>query len=252
MKIRSMYLLGILLVFIFISPSSSQVLIDNRGEGIGIVINGPIRRETQFEFVRAIADIPQQFWKEIVYVLNSPGGSPDAALYIAEAIRGTSSIVLTLSGSECASACFLLLAAAKTKLLVADAFIGIHSAQTLGAGENWDALAVTAIMAKYASHYGIPDAIIGKLVRTPAAGMAQLTIHEMQSLPGATVQTRSAMLISDLIKNAVPVDSYRAGVTAGQLIASNVKWAGKSCNFSSSQFQRGCTDGYRQLRAGAR
>src|ERR1700730_2681989 len=91
-------------------PVAAEVLIDTRPEGIGIVIDGLITRETGFEVVRAIADIPQNHLKDVVYVLNSPGGSPVVAFDIAKAIADTSSFAIILSGSECASACFLMLA----------------------------------------------------------------------------------------------------------------------------------------------
>src|SRR5215204_4648445 len=137
----------------------AEVLVDRREEGIGVVISGPITRETGFQFVRAIADVPLSLWNEMVYVLNSPGGSPKVATNIAGSIRETSSFVMVLSGSECSSACFILLAAAKIKIIAPDALISVHSAQTKGAGEDWDALAMTAAVAKIVAGYGIPDAL---------------------------------------------------------------------------------------------
>ncbi|MGH7194490.1 MAG: hypothetical protein ACREJM_13305, partial [Candidatus Saccharimonadales bacterium] len=53
-----------------ISPGLARVLIDKRDSGIGIVINGPITRETDFEFVRAIADIQVSDLVGVAFVLN--------------------------------------------------------------------------------------------------------------------------------------------------------------------------------------
>jgi ATP-dependent protease ClpP protease subunit/predicted DNA-binding WGR domain protein len=225
-------------------PVAAEVLIDTRPEGIGIVINGLITRETGFEVVRAIADIPQNHLKDVVYVLNSPGGSPVVAFDIAKAIADTSSFAMIQSGSECASACFLMLAAAKSKLMAPDALIAVHSARTEGRGEDWDALATTAGMGKILSRYGIPAAIIGKMVSTPASEIMRLTVAEMQSLPGAEIRG-GGMRFQDFTRNAVPVDEYRAGLTAGKLIAAHMAWAGNRCDFVSSRFQAGCLDGLR-------
>ena len=151
---------------------------------------------------------------------------------------------MILSGSECASACFLMLAAAKTKLMAPDALIAVHSARTEGRGEDWDALATTAGMGKILSRYGIPAAIIGKMVSTPASEIMRLTVAEMQSLPGAEIRG-AGMRFQDFTRNAVPVDEYRAGLTAGKLIAAHMAWAGNRCDFVSSRFQAGCLDGLR-------
>jgi Clp protease len=226
------------------NPSPAKVFVDTRPEGIGIVISSSITRETGFEVVRAIADIPKNYLGEIVYVLNSPGGSPKIAFEIAKAIADTSSVAMVLSGAECASACFLMLAAAKTKLMAPDALIAVHSAQTVGRGEDWDALATTAGMGKILAGHGVPPAIIGKLVSTQASEITRLTVPEMQSLPGAELRG-GGVRFQDFIRNAVPVDEYRAGLTAGELMAAHMAWAGSRCDFNSPRFQAGCLDALR-------
>jgi hypothetical protein len=81
-----------------------------------------------------------------------------------------------------------MLAAAKSKLMAPDALIAVHTARTEGRGEDWDALATTAGIGKILSRYGIPAAIIGKMVSTPASEIMRLTVAEMQSLPGAEIR----------------------------------------------------------------
>lgn len=225
-----------------IVPADADVGIDWQGRDAGLVIDGPITIETTFYLGWASFEVSHEHGEVLAYVVNSPGGSVFQAELIAHDMYKTATPIIIFSGSVCASACFLLLAAARIKMISPDAAIGIHSARTPGIGEDRDALAATAEMAKQAAAYGIPDAIIGKLVRTPPDDLSVLTPDEIRTIPGATVaQSRD---FRSMTKSAVPVDKYLAGYGAGAYIA-----AGKSnyagCNFPTPAFQAGCLKGLR-------
>ena len=68
-------------------------------------------------------------------------------------------------GALFASACFLLFAAGKGKVVHPRAKIAVHSA-SVGSLENPAALAATTAMARDAAALGVPAGILGKMVMT--------------------------------------------------------------------------------------
>ena len=121
-----------------------------------------------------------------------------------------------------------------------DALIGIHSATSVGVGEDTGALAATATMARQAAAYGVPDALIGKLVRMPASSLARLSAAEIRSIPGAVVA--QSVSYSGFVAHAVPVGMAITGYSAGAYIAAGLS-SKKACDFPSPQFQAGCVRG---------
>ena len=99
-------------------------------------------------------------------VLNSPGGSVLEAQDMAKLIRDSGAAVLVPANAVCASACFMLFAAARNKLVEPGAMVGVHSASVAGGNETMDTLGVTTLMARSAAAYGVPAAITGRMVTT--------------------------------------------------------------------------------------
>ncbi|MBV8094802.1 MAG: hypothetical protein JO110_16565, partial [Acetobacteraceae bacterium] len=144
-----------------------------------------------WSFVRGLSSTD----RIIAIALNSPGGSIVEAAKLARVIRREGVPVIVPSGGGCASACFLMFAAAQKKVAAADAVIGVHSASLLG-HENLLTMGFTTAMARSAAEYGVPAAIIGRMVQTPPGTLARLTHQELASmgviiLP-ASAEARSA------------------------------------------------------------
>jgi hypothetical protein len=117
--------------------------------------------------------------------LDSPGGNVLEADDITIGIRRTGLTVVVPSGSQCSSACFLIFAAAPRRVVAADALIGVHSASE-GGDETANSLALTTAIARKAAEFGVPPAIIGKLVQTPPERTTWLTPADLASM-GVTV-----------------------------------------------------------------
>jgi len=117
--------------------------------------------------------------------LDSPGGNVLEADDIAVAVRRMKLPVIVTNGSECSSACFLIFAAASHRYVGVDALIGVHSAEENGK-ETAGSMALTTAMAREAAEFGVPAAIIGKLVQTPPERATWLTPSDLASM-GATV-----------------------------------------------------------------
>ena len=113
-------------------------------------------------------------------VLNSPGGAVIAGRDMARFLRTRGVPVLVPKNAVCASACFLLFAAASTKIAEPGARIGVHSASVSGGRETTDTLGVTTLMAREAAAYGVSPAITGRMVTTKPGDMAWLTPDELR------------------------------------------------------------------------
>jgi uncharacterized protein len=115
------------------------------------------------------------------FFVDSPGGSIVEASKIAELISKTDTPVTIPGGSQCSSACFLLFAAARRRIMAPDALIGVHSVSE-GDRESLAAMAVTTAFAREAAAYGVPPVIIGKMVQTQPGRMAWLTPTDLQPM----------------------------------------------------------------------
>ncbi len=111
--------------------------------------------------------------------LSSRGGNLLEGLRLATTVRNTR--LSTGVAGQCASACFLVFAGGAGKLVLDGARIGVHSASYEGA-ENTLSQAVTTQMARKAAEFGVPAAIIGKMVTTPPDHMTWLTRDDLLSM----------------------------------------------------------------------
>ncbi len=135
------------------------------------------------DYARFAADIarvaPGQ--RVLALALDSPGGSVAEAVRLSDLIRHDRLGVFIPSDAKCASACFLLLAAAPRRFAGSDALIGVHSASEAGA-ETQESLAVTTEMARFAADFGIPPVILGKMVETGPQRMEWLTRGDLAAM----------------------------------------------------------------------
>jgi hypothetical protein len=127
-----------------------------------------------------VATLPQS-GHILSFFVDSPGGNIVEAEKIAAFINKTGTTVTIPSGSQCASACFLLFAAAAHRFMAPDALIGVHSASENGE-ESLATMGFTTALARDVAAYGVPPAIIGKMVQTEPGRMAWLTPSDLQPM----------------------------------------------------------------------
>ena len=111
--------------------------------------------------------------------LSSPGGNLMEGVRLATTIRNTG--LATGAFGTCASACFLIFAAGTRKFAFEGARIGVHSASVQGV-ETTGSQAMTTQMARTAADFGVPPAVIGKMVTTAAADVAWLSQDDLRSM----------------------------------------------------------------------
>jgi hypothetical protein len=113
--------------------------------------------------------------------LNSKGGNLWEGTNLAQTVRRSELATIVAEGKYCVSACFLIFAAGSKRLAGSGAFIGVHSASELGR-DNAGAQAATTAMARNASTFGVPPAIIGRMVTTRPHEVAWLSLAELRSM----------------------------------------------------------------------
>jgi hypothetical protein len=119
---------------------------------IVILMSGPIRRGDLDKLHAFIRNRTKDVHGLYGFALNSPGGDLLEAEAISQFIRKVNALTIVGDGDLCASACFLLFAAA------------------------------TTAMARDAATLGVPPAIIGKMVTMPARGVDFLSRQDLASM----------------------------------------------------------------------
>ena len=146
---------------------------------------------------RIVADDPARLAKALrrgdfaALLLNSPGGSVLAARDMARLVHNLRVPVVVPSRAVCASACFLLYAAARDKVAEPGAMIGVHSASVSGGNETMDTLGVTTLMAREAALYGVPPVVTGRMVTTAPGQMAWLSRQELEAMGARIAPSRA-------------------------------------------------------------
>jgi len=114
--------------------------------------------------------------------LNSRGGNLLEGIKLADAVRFGRMSTNVGKDAACASACFFIFAAGNTKFASYDARIGVHGASDRNGEETVQSGAATVSMARIAQDFGVPSAIIGRMVVTPPDDMVWLTPQDLQSM----------------------------------------------------------------------
>ncbi len=113
--------------------------------------------------------------------LDSEGGFVLEGISLASEIAASNIPVYVAPHKKCWSACFLLFAAARNKLVFTGASIGIHSAGLDGV-ETDGSVIVTMIMAKFLENCHVPAKIIGRMLLAGNNQVAWLSADELTSM----------------------------------------------------------------------
>ncbi len=211
------------------------------GEGTALLLQGRI---VEGDPARLSAALRRT--RPAVLVLNSPGGSVLAARDMARVIHSLPVPVVVPNRAVCASACFLLYAAALNKVAEPGAMIGVHSASVSGGNETMDTLGVTTLMAREAALYGVPAAITGRMVTTAPGQMAWLSRQELKSM-GARIGP-SQTTTADRVRPGSDVDrksDWTRGFEQGQAAGGGGSCAAPAGVGNAADFELGCWSGQR-------
>ena len=154
------------------------------GKTVAITVSGMIMLSCKARVAQVVAEATRKFPKaKLYFVLNSPGGSLATAMQMARIVANDRAPVLVPAHAMCASACFLILAAARTKYVAPSAHVGVHSAAEVRPGnETEGSKAVTTDFARLLAQLSVPSEIIGRLVETPPGAIYWLSPEELMTM----------------------------------------------------------------------
>ncbi len=144
-------------------------------QSVGEIIPGDMGRLQEF-----LGNLPATD-RIFGFALDSPGGNVGEAAKFAAFVHSLGTTTGVTAGSKCVSACFLVFVAGAHKLVARDALVGVHSASDDGQ-ETTQSMAVTTAMARDAAAFGVPPAIIGKMVEATPGRMEWLTHQDLASM----------------------------------------------------------------------
>ena len=174
-----------------------------------------------------------------VLALDSPGGNIVASQSLAATIKQAGLGVFVGNVGVCASACFLLYAAGTSKFYMPGAKIGVHSA--IGGGyETPGSMAMTTVMARTAADLGVPDAIVGRMIRTPPGAIAWLSNAELASMGAVNLDADTGPAKPPPMASVSP--PAPAPAPPAVALAQPVRPGSVPADSSSASYQRGLSE----------
>ena len=114
--------------------------------------------------------------------LSSVGGLVGEAVLMAEAVRDGGVGTEVRDGAVCASACFDIFAAGRTKMVGVGARVGVHGAAERPGVETEGGRAATVTEARRLKALGVSDTVVGRMVVTPPSSIAWLTPDDLSGM----------------------------------------------------------------------
>jgi peptidoglycan hydrolase-like protein with peptidoglycan-binding domain len=140
-----------------------------------IVLNAEISPTTPRDFDRAIEARPNAR----ILVLNSPGGSVDSALVVAQEIRRRGIKTYVPSGMGCYSACAYIFFAGENR--IADGELGVHQISQDVADNVMTQMTIGDILDAL-DEFGVQHQVISYMLRTPPSDMYTFSRLELTDL----------------------------------------------------------------------
>jgi len=179
MHLAASLILAAALSWLGIAHSWSATIqrIDNGSSPAFFVIDGTIEDGDDARF------IDQVLGMEIaVIILNSDGGSIDAAIKIGQAIRLKGFGTFVADGAICASACGLVWLAGQPRFMTEHPQIGFHAAYDMTDGTPREKGAPNAVIGAYLGALGLSQRVILYVTTAPPDGMQWLSLEDASSL----------------------------------------------------------------------
>lgn len=136
-----------------------------------LLLNGVIDMRTPLAFRRAMKAHPDAR----ILALNSAGGAVQAGLLIAEDVHEHGYQTVVPETGQCVSACSFIFFAGKDRLAVGR--LGVH--QIFGLDSDQDTQTNLSDVVEALTRYGVDNAVLTTMLRTPSSGMHYFTQEEI-------------------------------------------------------------------------
>jgi hypothetical protein len=122
------------------------------------------------------------------FTLNSKGGSLLEAVRLSGVVREMGLPTYVSENRTCASACFLIWASGKRRMIAPGGALGVHSASISGQ-ETAASMAGSVVMIRQLKAVGVPDSILGRIATTPPDSIVWLHPEDLSAMNVETVAT---------------------------------------------------------------
>lgn len=141
--------------------------------------------------------------------LKSDGGNVEAGLQLASIIRQNRLSTHVGANDVCASACFYLFAAGIHRWASTNARVGVHSASENGLETDKAKAATIHFSRELAETLDVPDAILGKIIRTPPQRIYYLTPQDLATMGVQFVPTPASKIQNILADAGISAQKTR-------------------------------------------
>ena len=185
---------------------AAEVTYGFRGDDASIMVAGEIQPGDAMKVSDMMGAVARSGHRLAVVALNSQGGKVADAVVIADMVRTQGLSTYIPPGGECASSCFMIFAAGRSKVVGPFVMVGIHSASETvmekGPSDGRpipvvamtpNSRAVTTEVAGYVRNLGVPTYLSTRMAATPTNSIYWLTNDDLRAMgvafvpaPGAT------------------------------------------------------------------
>ena len=236
MQRGSFFLTMGLLALVCRSACAATIHIQKTSQGVVASLDGEIAKGDSAKLASIIQGANARGDRVTAIKLNSPGGVVLEGVEIAEVVRRARVATYVAEDSQCASACFIILAAGSEKFVDYSALIGVHGVADRSGNETVEASAATVALARIANELNVPPSIIGMMVVTPPDDIVWLTPQELRSMSVTMIGKPIPASTGHVAGSA---DSSSPAPTWGKLL-DRAMTLSKNQNNGSALFTRAC------------
>lgn len=199
------------------APAATFDVLDTGESGAAIVIRGPIERSDTAGFARTYFRATAAGKKITGVMLDSEGGNVAASFEIGDMVREMKMSTFVPGTATCASACFNIFSAGVERGASEGAYIGLHR-PSIDGRETVESQSLAIGSVEKLKSYGVSDAIIGKIVTTPAAGITWLKAADLRTMGVVMVAMNPAAAPATMAAAPAPAPARADGALTCSLI----------------------------------
>jgi hypothetical protein len=178
---------------IAVSRAANFAIEATRGGGT-ISLSGEIIPGDASKFRQALNDAASEGLHIAIISLNSEGGNVRESVSILRLVKSVRLTTVVSRRHTCASSCFLIFAAGKSKIVYPKSRIGVHAASDEVNWQTARSLRGTLAVIRIAKLLGVPGRIRHKMLTTPPTQIVWLRPSDLQKMQTSFVREGAGVL----------------------------------------------------------